>query len=169
MKRIVKALVLGGICTVMLTGCLPKKVPAGWYEDSVEYYKQGFANGWEGNDTCNQEYFTDSRFGYLLQDLDGDGAEELLIGIIDDAPETKFTDIVIWHRDFGAMRVLSTGDGYYMYLCDDNVIKEDSWYGSQTKTQYMVYDSKENAFPIVDGGGMPKKFELTEFERPSSR
>ena len=169
MNRVVRAIALGGICAIMLTGCMTKKVPQNWYEGTLEYYKQGFENGWKNDDSVNSEYFTDSRFGYLLQDLDGDGADELLIGIIDDAPETKFTDIIIWHRDFGPMKVFSVGDGYYMYLCDGNVIKEDMWYGSETKVQYMVYDSKDNSFPIVDGGGIPKKFELTEFVQNSGR
>ena len=60
---------------------------------------------------------------------------------------------------------MSAGEGYYMYLCDSDIIREDSWYGSHTKTNYMRYDSKDNSFLIVDGGSKPKKVELTGFKR----
>ena len=101
----------------------------------------------------------------MLRDLDGDGAEELLVGIIDDEPETKFTDILIWHSDIGAFRILSGGDGYYIYLCDNNVIKMDKWYGSQTLTDYMEYNSANNSFTILDPAPAvtPGKYELTPF------
>ena len=96
-------------------------------------------------------------------DLDGDGIDELLIGIMDGAEETKFTNLIIKHRDFGPTQSFSTGEGYYMYLCDNNVIRMDSWYGSETRTEYMEYDSKNNSFPVIDGGSKPKKIELTGF------
>lgn len=36
-----------------------------------------------------EEYRDSSnQFGYLLKDLDGNGAEELLVGLINDAPQT---------------------------------------------------------------------------------
>ena len=50
-----------------------------------------------------------------------------------------------------------------MYLCDDNVIRMDSWYGSETKIDYMVYDPEGDSFLIVDGGSNPGHFELKEF------
>ena len=88
-----------------------------------------------------------------------------MIGIIDDKDVTRFTDILIWHRDIGAFRIMSAGEGYYLYLCDSDLIREDSWYGSETKTQYMRYDSKDNSFLIVNEEGKPQKFELTAFKR----
>ncbi len=58
---------------------------------------------------------------------------------------------------------MSAGEGYYLYLCTDNVIREDSWYGSKTKINYMTYVSKDNAFHHVEAGGKPGKYELTPF------
>ena len=152
----------------LLVSCGSYFIPPNWYDETLAYYEEGFRSGWK-NETEDM-YISDElkdesiEFGYLLKDLDGDGADELLIGIIDDSDETKFTDICIWHRDFGAFRVMSTGEGYYMYLCDSNIIREDSWYGSQTKTRYMRYESKDNSFEIVDGAGKPLKVELTSFK-----
>lgn len=153
------------ILAVSLTGC--SYVPKNWYDVTLETYREGFAEHWRGGDAglniSDEKKDPDNEFGYLLRDLDGDGAPEVLVGLIDDSAETKFTDIVIWHRDLGARQVFSTGEGYYIYLCDNNVIRMDSWYGSETRTQYMVYDSSDNAFPIVDGGSRPLKVELTSF------
>ena len=168
-KRLVR-LVLSGLTALTLCGCslgLGSRVPADWYNETLEYYREGFSSDWanEREDLFIHDEMKDpnNKFGYLLRDLNGDGADELLIGIIDDSEETKFTDLFIWHSDFGAFRSLNCGEGYYMYICDDNVIKMDSWYGSETKIDYMVYEPEGDAFLIVDGGSNPGHFELTEF------
>ncbi|MBP5311206.1 MAG: hypothetical protein ILN61_00905 [Lachnospiraceae bacterium] len=156
-------------CLILLSSCGSYYIPPDWYDETLAYYEEGFKSGWknEKEDLYISDELKDEsiEFGYLLKDLDGDKADELLIGIIDDSDETKFTDIYIWHRDIGAFRIMSAGEGYYMYLCDSDIIREDSWYGSQTKTNYMRYDSKDNSFLIVDGGSKPKKVELTRFKR----
>ena len=168
MKKIVLISTIS-IITLILTACFKPKVPEDWYTESLNYYQEGFACNWSNEE---DDYYIidelkdpDTEFGYLLRDLDGDGANELLIGIIDDAPETKFTDILIWHSDIGPFRILSGGDGYYIYLCDDNVIKMDKWYGSQTLTDYMEYNSDNNSFTILDPAPAvtPGKYELTPF------
>ncbi len=165
MKR--NAVKLASLClsVFILGGC--SNIPKDWYDATVDYYREGFSSGWANEDP--KLYITDemkdpdNKFGYLLRDLNGDGAYELLIGIIDDSEETKFTDLYIWHSDFGAFRSLNCGEGYYMYLCDGDVIRMDSWYGSQTKIDYMEYNPEGDSFIIVDGGSNPGHFELTEF------
>lgn len=161
-----KVLMLVLFCIFVLTACGKQdKAKEEWYLDTLEYYRTGFQTGWSNEKSnlyiSDEMKNKDNKFGYLLKDLDGDGTMELLIGIDDGTSETKFTDIYILHRDFGPYRSFTTSDGYYMYLCDDNVIKSDSWYGSETKTDYMKYDGKENSFPIVDGGSKPRKYDLT--------
>ena len=52
-----------------------------------------------------------------------------------------------------------------MYLCDSNVIRVDSWYGSETQTEYMTYNAEGDSFLVVDGGSMPQKVTLTPFEK----
>ena len=166
MKKIILCLLTLSI-TFMLTGCFEKKVPDHWYDATIDYYREGFKTGWKNEKPdlyiLDELKEKDKKFGYLLRDLDGDGAPEVLIGIIDDSNETKFTDVIIWHKDFGAHRSLNTGDGYYIYLCDDNVLRMDSWYGSETNISYMIYNSENNSFLNVDGGSKPQKVELTEF------
>lgn len=166
MKKIISIIAVSSFI-ISLMACGRYFIPQDWYDQTLAYYEEGFGSGWknERDDLRITDEMKDEsiEFGYMLKDLDGDGADELLIGIIDDSDETKFTDIYIWHRDIGAFRIMSGGEGYYMYLCDSDIIREDSWYGSATKTQYMRYDSKDNSFLIVDGGSKPEKCELTSF------
>ena len=162
-----KRIMLGALIMAVaftLTGC-GRKAPDNWYEEIVNYYKDGVADNWTHVDSSFNipDDYKKEKMGYLLKDLDGDGTNELLIGIVDDSSETKFTDVFIYHKDFGPTRSFSTGDGYYMYLCDSNIIREDYWYGSETKTQYMKYDPESNGFPVIDSGSLPRKHELTPF------
>lgn len=163
-------LVLALMISVMsLNACGKTRIPDKWYDATLDYYKEGFETGWKNEEPSL--YISDemkdkkNHFGYLLKDLDGDGADELLIGIIDDSTETKFTDVYIWHRDVGAFRILNGGEGYYIYLCG-GVVRVDSWYGSETKTEYMKYDSENNSFLHItsDEPVHPGKYELTPFD-----
>ena len=170
MKNQLVRLVLAGLMILTLCGCslnFGNKVPKDWYNETLDYYSEGFSSDWANEDPklyiSDEMKDPDNTFGYLLRDLNGDGVDELLIGIIDDSEETKFTDLYIWHSDLGVIRSLNCGEGYYMYLCDDDVIKMDSWYGSQTKIDYLKYDPEGNQFMYVDGGSNPGHFELTEF------
>ena len=166
MKSRFKMFVAAILVITCLASCGTEK-DIHWYESTLDYFKEGFNNGWKNE---NSKFFISDelkdssiKFGYALIDLDGDGIDELLIGIMDGAEETKFTNLIIKHRDFGPTQFFSTGEGYYMYLCDNNVIRMDSWYGSETRTEYMEYASKNNSFPVIDGGSKPKKIELTGF------
>ncbi|MBR3306927.1 MAG: hypothetical protein IKI75_06715 [Lachnospiraceae bacterium] len=166
-KKTLTLMVSAAAMAVLLTGCGKPRIPKDWYEATLDYYREGFSSGWknERDDLFIQEDLKKGSgdYGYLLRDLDGDGANEVLIGFNDGSDATKFCDVYIWHRDFGAMRVFTCGEGYYMYLCNDNVLRMDSWRGSETEIRYMVYDSGDNSWPIVDGGSEPLKLDLTEF------
>jgi hypothetical protein len=164
MKKFTKVFLVAMSLAFVLTGCGGSYVPKDWATENINYYKVGFKDQWKHEDSdyiiCPEMKDPNTKFGYLLTDLDGDGGDELLIGIIDDAKETKFCDLIIYHKDLGPTRSFSCGDGYYFYLCAGNVIKMDSWYGSETKTEYMKYDSSGNSFPVIDSTAMPKKFDL---------
>ena len=169
MKNNVRIILLMSVIMLGLTACginLKKKAPDDWYESTLSYYRQEIANDWKNaGDFYVPSEYTDknNKIGYLLRDLDGDGTDEFLVGIIDGASETRFTDVYIWHPDIGPYRSFSNGDGYYIYLCDSNIIRNDSWYGSETRIDYMQYNSDNNSFLNVDGGSMPRKYDLTEF------
>lgn len=143
--------------------------PKDWYNTAIDYYKEGYDTNWanERGDMNVSEEMKDenNKFGYLIRDLDGDGVEELLIGIIDDKPETRFTDLYIWHFDFGARRTFNAGSGYYMYLCEDNIIRYDSWRGKNTADiQYMKYNGEDNSMSVPENLSpepTPQKIELT--------
>ena len=149
------------------TGCKNHKKE--WYKNCLEYYRDGIKNGFTqsfGNLQVPDELKDkNNRIGYLLKDLDGDGIDDLLIGLIDDGIDTKFTNVIVRHSDLGDYCLLSGTNGYYIYLCSGNVLRVDSWYGSQTEKRYMQFDSKKNAFNVIEGEGkyLPMKWELTEF------
>ena len=176
-------------CALVGAADKKNKAPEKWYNETLQYYKTGFENGWKGVDPADyhlktgasvkaygpsgeiepevkEEYKNSAdKFGYLLRDLDGDGTAEVLIGFDDGSAQTKFTEVCVWHSDFGAFNVMSAGDGYYMYLCNDNVLRVDSWYGSETRTEYMKYDHEGNSFIMVesDASLQPGKYELKSF------
>ena len=154
-----------------VTGCTtPTKAKNEWSQFAIEYYRSGIKNGFtkEDKNLNVSPYLKDKsqQFGYLLRDLDGDGVDELLIGIIDNGIETRFTSVVVRHSDFGAYCLLSAGGGTYIYLCGQDVIRMDSMRGSTAEKKYMKWSSRSNSFPHVqDGEGkyLPKKWELTAF------
>lgn len=169
MKRLLKSIGIIAAVTAALSGCVSKpKIPEKWYEKTLEYYSEGFSDNWKNETTdlyvAEEMKDPDNKYGYLLKDLDGDGADELLIGVIDDSDVTKFIDVFIWHSDVGAFRIFHSGDDFYLYLCDDNILREDSWYGSKTtKTRYLKYQPENNSFLVVNEGSDPRKCELTAF------
>lgn len=173
MKKLISAVLTVVMLALLIpgvTGCVgPSK---NWYQSSLDYYRDVVNNGSteltppsssfmiqpELNDKSNE-------VGYLLVDLDGDKVSELLIGFNDGSNFTKFTDVIVWKPGIGPFDVLSGTDGYYSYLCASNVVCYDSWYGSQTQRKFMTWNSKENAFTIIDGEGkyLPMKWDLTSF------
>lgn len=174
MKRIFATLlvVLLVFASVSVTGCFLKSKPKDWYKESIEFYREGLNTGWANDDPDLRLNISkdlkdqhNKQIGYLLVDLDKDGVDELLIGFNDGSSATKFTDVIVWHSDFGAYKLLGGGEGYYIYLCGSNVLAVDSWYGSQTQREFMTWDSKSNSFPVIDGEGkyLPKKWDLTPF------
>ena len=170
MKRVASTILCVAVLLSVVygvSGCSRK--PKDWYKSALEYYSNGIKNGFtEENrklfvsDDLKDPYNTP---GYLLTDLDGDGVDEMLIGLISDGSYTKFTNVVVYHSDLGPYCLLGGGNGYYIYLCAGNVLRVDSWYGSETKSEYMKWNSKDNAFNVIDGEGkyMPMKWELTAF------
>ena len=155
----------------LLSGCVHR--PKNWYKEVLDYYSEGVQTGWTNEKTSLNVYPSgdmkkkdpSKKFGYLLVDLDKDGVDELLIGFNDGSTATKFTDVIVYHSDLGPYKLLGGDDGYYIYLCSNNVLAVDSWYGSQTNRDFMTWDSKTNSFPHVDGEGkyLPKKWDLKEF------
>ena len=92
-----------------ITGC--KVTPKKWYEPTLEYYSNGIKNGFE-QEFRNLPVPDDlkdksKKQGYLLIDLDKDGVDELLIGLIDDGPSTKFTNVIVFHSDLGPYSLLT--------------------------------------------------------------
>ncbi len=171
MKKVLStilAVVLLVTGAVQMTGC--KRIPKDWYKRALEFYGNGIKNGFgEENEylyVCDELKNPAYKKGYLLRDLDGDGTDELLIGLIEDSSYTRFTNVVVFQTGVGTFSKLSGGNGYYIHLCASNVLRVDSWYGSKTDMRYMTYDSKDASFLIIDGEGkyMPMKWELTPFE-----
>ena len=153
-----------------LTGCF--RPPKNWYKDVVAFYSEGIKTGWANEDTNTRWEVADeikdpgNDIGYLIVDLDGDGTDEVLIGFNDGSTATKFTDVIVFSFGTGPNRLMNGSNGYYIYLCSSNVLCVDSWYGSETKRDFMTWDGKEHRFTVIDGAGkyLPMKWELTKFE-----
>lgn len=176
MKRILVAILVVTMLVASLpgmTGCSRKSRLKDWYNVSLDVYREGLKTNWANEEEYKSLNIADDlkgnnpnkKIGYLLVDLDEDGIDELLIGFNDGSTATKFTDVLVWHSDLGAYKLLGGGSGYYIYLCAGNVLAVDSWYGSQTERTFMTWNSKTNSFPHVDGEGkyLPMKWDLTEF------
>ena len=150
-----------------ITGC--KIIPKKWYEETLKYYSDGIKNGFTevSGSLSVPEDLRDStkKKGYLLIDLDKDGVNELLIGIIDDAPETKFTNVIVCHTDLGPYSLLTGSSNNYIHLCYDNVIEMDNGI-EYNKPTFMRWNQKSNSFTVIDGEGkfLPTKWDLTPFE-----
>ena len=82
-----------------------------------------------------------ARFGYLLSDLDGDGAEELLIGCL---TGDEYTDEIVLDlytiRDDAVSRVFTSGERDRYYLCSDGTIaNEASASAFESHFRYYTY------------------------------
>ncbi len=166
-KVIVATLSFGMIFAT--TGC-GKKAPDNWYEEVRQYYQDGFDDGWTHNVTqivMKEEYKDKSlKFGYYIIDLDGDGTDEFLIGYDNGTKPTIFTDVFIYHSDFGPHDIFSGGNDIIYYLCDDNTIYEEFYMGSVPYTRYLKCQAGEdNSFLEVDSGGEFRTVQLTYFEQ----
>ena len=123
-----------------VTSC--KVTPKKWYEPTLQYYSDGIKNGFE------QEF-----------------SDELLIGLIDDGPSTKFTNVIVFHSDLGPYSLLTGSSRGYISLCYDNVIVMGDGTSAHDQITYMRWNHKDNAFNVIDGEGkfLPTKWELTPF------
>lgn len=170
MKRTTAAVLAVTLMILMipgLTGC--KKAPKEWYKETLEYYKDGVNNGFKT--TYRNLHVPDelkdknNKIGYLLIDLDKDGTDELLIGLIDDSASTKFTNVIVAHSDLGTYCLLSGTSGCYIYLCADNVLLMEDTRISTAEKEFLKWNSKKNAFDVIEGEGkyLGKKWDLTAF------
>ena len=151
-----------------ITGC--KIIPKKWYEPTLSYYSDGIKNGFTeeyGNLLVPSDLKDSSvKKGYLLADLDNDGVDELLIGLIDDEDCTKFTNVIVFHTDLGPYSLLTGSSTNYIYLCYDNVIEMDGAGERYNEPTFMKWNHKDNSFTVIDGEGkfLPMKWDLTPFE-----
>ena len=151
-----------------ITGC--KIIPKKWYEETLNYYSDGIKNGFkqEYNNLPVPDDLKDSskKKGYLLVDLDKDGVNELLIGLIDDGAETNFTNVIVCHSDLGPYSLLTGSSNNYIHLCYDNVIEMKGAGEHYNMPTFMRWNQKSNSFTVIDGEGkfLPTKWELTPFE-----
>ena len=151
-----------------MTGC-KKAALKDWYKEALEFYGDGIRYGFHDepqNYTVSPALKNKSyQKGYLLHDLDGDGVDELLIGIIDGGSYTRFTSVIVYHSDIGPYCLLSGGEDTFIYLCNGNVLMMDDNYINDPQLKYMKFSSKSNAFTYIEDEGkyLPMKWELTEF------
>lgn len=170
MKKATAAVLLAALIVSMVTGITGcKKAPNEWYKETLEYYRDGVNNGFStsyGNLPVSEDLKDkNNKIGYLLIDLDKDGTNELLLGIIDDNYVTKFTSVIVAHSDLGAYCLLSGSKDVPIYLCADNVLLMEGKRGSSIERSYLKWNSKSNAFDRIDGEGkyLGKKWDLTAF------
>ncbi len=171
MKKVIAMAMTAALIVAMLAcsaGC-SKSITKEWYKGALQYYGDGIKNGFteKHGDLQVPKELEDKSFkcGYLLKDLDGDGVDELLVGIMDNASETKFTNVVVRHSDLGPYCLLGGSDGHYIYLCNDNVIYMKNEFVTADYTDYLRWQPKSNSFLHIEGEGkyLPMKWELTAF------
>ena len=143
-----------------------------WYEKTIDNYKTGFSQNWSsgkdpfGTGVSDIYLDKDVTFGYTLMDLNKDGVDELLIGIVDDsATKTVVTDIIANKKDIGVYDLYSVGDYGELYILSDGRIRhDDHMIKGYDETKYFEF-TEECSFLTVDGGGEPMILKLTPFER----
>lgn len=144
-----------------------RSAPKDWYVMTLRYYVDGYADGWANERPDIKVYDVlknrPSKSGYLLTDLDGDGNDELLIGFVDIAGATRFTDIYVWKRDEGAYHALTRGEGCYIYLCADNILRIDTSNGVSVVSNFVRYNHKTHGFDPVSGEYAPKIVDIRSF------
>lgn len=187
-----RAVLISTILTVAVCTACGNKAPKEWYKDTIAYYQDGISKGWDkvepedykltgavkveayvvgadGKKSTSGVTVTDGtdsgdKLGYLLKDLDGDGVDELLIGLINDAPQTQFSDVIVWNSDLGATHVMGGSSDHYIYLYNDGTLISESFFGGTMDA--MKYSSEDNAFVDAGTGSLTSagKFELTPFQ-----
>lgn len=170
-KKMVKrtiATILAVTMMISASGC-GNKVPKDWYGEVRDYYTAAFKDDWSHDVKqiiMKEEYKDKSlKFGYYIIDLDKDGTDEFLVGYDNGTKPTVFTDIFIYHSDFGPHDIFSGGGDVYYYLCSDNTIYEEFYMGKEPMTQYLKCQAgSNNSFLVVEDGGEPIKVSLTYFE-----
>ncbi|SEP93993.1 hypothetical protein SAMN02910369_00934 [Lachnospiraceae bacterium NE2001] len=165
-KRIGVAVLAFGL--LMTSGC-GKKAPDDWYMEVEQYFEAGFKDGWSHDVQSvimKDEYKDkDLKFGYYVIDLDNDGTDEFLVGYDNGTKPTVFTDIFIYHSDFGPHEIFSGGNETIYYLCNDNTIYEEFYIGKTAYTKYMKCQAgSDNSFLVVESGGEPRIVPLTYFD-----
>ncbi|MBQ8979827.1 MAG: hypothetical protein IJ080_08755 [Oscillospiraceae bacterium] len=140
--------------------------PSDWYKETVGYYENGAKTGWKDEslygDVSAELKDPDNHAGYYLADLNSDGTDELLIGFTEGG-ETKFTDVYIYHpdlKDHVLNSFKAAGDGYYIYLCEGNVLRHDWEYPGKKEPQsdYMkLAKDPVSGWPMQDYDSDPPK------------
>lgn len=143
------------------------KPPKNWYEETLNYYVYGAETGWKDDslygDLPEEMKNPDNHAGYYLADLNDDGTKELMIGYNDGGEATKFFKIYIYHPDLENHVYCSfstNGEGYYIYLCDGNVVRNDWEYPGQKepKSDYMKLNKDPvDGWPIQEYDSDPPK------------
>lgn len=161
------------IMILCLAGCGGKSKPSkNWYEQTIQNYKTGFSQNWSSGKDPFNNYVCDSyldkniTYGYIVMDLNKDGIDELLIGIVDeDATKTVITDIIANKKDIGVYNLYNVGDYGELYILSDGRIRhDDRMTKGQVDTKYFEF-TEDCTFLSVDGGGEPMILNLTPFER----
>ena len=164
-KILLAALLAGIVLALCVHGYM--LAPKDWYRMTVRYYQDGYASGWANERVDIKVYPVlknrPAKSGYLLTDLDGDGDDELLIGFTDIAGATRFTDVFVWNRKDGAYHALTRGEGCYIYLCADNILRVDTSDGVQIHSRFLRFNHKSNSFEEVDGTYPPRIVGLQSF------
>lgn len=126
----------------------PSELPAA-YRTVIQTYRSAIEEGWN-MEQCSMEQisclaaFVESPedLGYALRDLDGDGAEELLI--------TDGSEIYSMHALFQDSTILwlSGMERIHYYLCEDGLISEVGS-SSAAETTYTFYSFSNNTLDVI--------------------
>lgn len=145
-----KSIVLIGLCVLALCSLVAcgsngnKKL----YSDVLERYEVALDEEWDVDmlQSADMSYlyaFADhdeDEFGFAFYDVDGNGTTELLIGEV--APANFYRGMIydMYTMVEGkAISVLSSGERYRYYLCEDNRIALEAS-GGAGYSYYMYYD-----------------------------
>ncbi|MBQ9208985.1 MAG: hypothetical protein IJ149_05310 [Oscillospiraceae bacterium] len=180
MKTQIKTVIALAASLLLLSGCTPGQrraaenvmdhltpPPKDWYAETVNYYIYGAQTGWRDEslygDLSQEIKDPENHAGYCLADLNGDGTDELLIGFNDGDDITRFLEIYIYHPDLGDHVYRSfnaAGEGYYIYLCEGNVVRLDWEYPGRDEPQsdYMKLNKDvTSGWPIQQYDSDPPK------------